>query len=307
MQTNFYYPSCGKGMIHGLRWEPEGKPCAVLQIVHGIAEHAGRYDEFAVFMAQQGFLVVAQDHMGHGGSIGSESVLGYFDGGWLKAVADTHRLMSYTKMEQPDIPYFMLGHAMGSYLVRTLLIKYPKAELDGVILSGTGWLHRGVLNTGIATASVLCRTEGETSTSKMLNGMLFGNYNRKVEHKRTDFDWLTRDNQMVDAYLADPLCGFSATVGLIRDMLLAMRFNQEPENLRRMRKDLPLLLVSGNDDPVGGYGEGVKKTKQALLKAGMRSVDMRLFPLCRHEILNEINSDEIYHYLLGWLRQQNEQ
>lgn len=300
MRTDFYFPSYGKGMIHGCRWEPEGKPRAVLQIVHGIAEYAARYDEFATFMTQQGFLVVAEDHMGHGESIGGGAT-GYFEGGWFKAVADTHRLLSYTRMEYPDIPYVLFGHSMGSFMVRTFLTKYPKSGISAAIICGTAWMHRGIINSGLAAAKLACKAEGAEKPNKMLNNMMFGNYNRKVEHKRTAFDWLTRDAAIVDAYIADPLCGFTITAGLARDMLTGMRYNQEQENLAKMRKNLPVLFIAGSDDPVGNYGEGVTRTYKEFIKAGMEQVDIRLYPLCRHEVLNEINREEIYNYILHWL------
>lgn len=304
MRTDFYYPSCGQGMIHGCRWEPEGKPRAVLQIVHGIAEHVGRYDTFATFLAKQGFLVVAQDHMGHGGSIGDQGVPGYFEGGWFKAVADCHRLLNYTRMEQPDVPYVLLGHSMGSFLVRSMLIKYPKANIDAVILSGTAWMHRGIINAGLTAARIVCKTEGDQSYSSMLNQLLFAGNNRRVEHKRTPFDWLTRDTASVDAYIADPLCGFTVTAGLVRDMMIGLRFNQEPENLLHMNKTLPVLFLSGSDDPVGDYGAGVTKSWKEFQKAGMMHAQIRLYPMCRHEALNEINKEEIFDYILNWLTQQ---
>lgn len=290
-------------MIHGCRWEPEGKPKAVLQIVHGIAEYAARYEEFATVMSQQGFLVVAEDHMGHGDSIGDGAV-GYFEGGWFKAVADTHRLLSYTRMEFPDIPYVMLGHSMGSFMVRTLLTRYPKCGISAAIICGTAWMHRGIINSGLAAATLACKAEGADKPNKMLNNMMFGSYNRRVEHKRTSFDWLTRDAAVVDEYMADPLCGFTITAGLARDMLTGMRYNQEPENLSKMRKDLPILFIAGSDDPVGNYGEGVTKTYKEFVKAGMEKVDMRLYPLCRHELLNEINRTEVYDNILSWLSKQ---
>lgn len=304
MRTDFYYPSCGQGMIHGCRWEPEGKPRAVLQIVHGIAEHVGRYDAFAAFMAQHGFLVVAEDHMGHGGSIGNHGIPGYFEGGWFKAVADCYRLLSYTRMEQPDVPYFVLGHSMGSFLVRSMLIKYPKANIDAVILSGTAWMHRGVINAGLAAAKLVCKTEGQHTYHKMLNQIIFAGNNRRVEHKRTPYDWLTRDEASVDAYIADPLCGFSVTAGLVRDMMIGLRFNQEPENLRHMKKTLPVLFLSGGDDPVSDYGEGATRAWKEFQKAGLAHAQIRLYPMCRHEVLNEINKEEVFDYILNWLSQQ---
>ena len=304
MHTDFFFPSCGAGMIHGCRWEPEGAPVAVLQIVHGVAEHVTRYDSFASFMASQGFLVVAADHMGHGGSIGNEGTCGFFDGGWFKAVADVHRLLSYTRMECPDVPYILLGHSMGSFLARSLLIKYPKCGVDAAIISGTAWMHRGIINTGIAAATLVGKRSGMKKPSKLLNDMMFGGYNRKIEHQRTDFDWLTRDQKIVDAYIADPLCGFTITAGLARDMMTGLLYIQEPEHLEKMRKDLPVLFIAGADDPVGNYGAGVKQTASEFSKAGMENVSMRLYPLCRHEVLNELNRDEVYLNILEWLKRQ---
>lgn len=304
MRTDFYFPSCGKGMIHGCRWEPQGAPVAVLQIVHGVAEHAARYDAFASYMAGKGFLVVAEDHMGHGGSVGDDCPLGVFEGGWHKAVADAHRLLSYTRMECPDVPYILLGHSMGSFMVRTMLAKYPRCGISAAILSGTAWMHRGIINSGIAAATLVAKRQGANKPSKLLDGMMFGSYNRRIEHRRTNHDWLTRDNKIVDAYVADPLCGFTITAGLAKDMLTGLLFIQEPEHLAKMRKDLPVLFIAGADDPVGGYGEGVKQTVQAFTRAGMENVTMRLYPLCRHEVLNELNRHEVYANILDWLKKQ---
>ena len=304
MRTDFYFPSCGKGMIHGSRWDPEGAPIAVLQIVHGVAEHSARYDDFATFMAQKGFLVVAEDHMGHGGSIGDDETPGCFTGGWHKAVADTHRLLSYTRMECPDVPYILLGHSMGSFMVRTLLAKYPKSGVSAAIISGTAWMHRGILNSGIATAKLVGKRNGPNKPSKLLNNLMFGGYNRRIDHQRTDFDWLTRDSQVVDAYIADPLCGFSMNAGLAREMLSGLLYIQEPDHLAQMRKDLPVYFIAGSEDPVGNYGEGVKRTAQAFVKAGMENVSVRLYPLCRHEVLNELNKEEVYENILIWLQKQ---
>ena len=304
MRTDFYYPSFGKGMIHGCRWEPQGKPLAVLQIVHGVAEYAARYEHFATFMASKGFLVVAEDHMGHGGSLGDEGTIGCFEGGWHKAVADTHRLLSYTRMEFPDVPYILLGHSMGSFMVRTLLAKYPKCGVSAAIISGTAWMHRGIINSGIAAATLVAKRQGAEKPSKLLNDMMFGSYNRKIEHRRTTHDWLTRDNKIVDAYVDDPLCGFTITAGLAKDMMTGLLYIQEPEHLNKMRKDLPVFFIAGADDPVGNYGEGVRQTAQAFVKAGMENVSMRIYPLCRHEVLNELNREEVYDNILDWLRKQ---
>ncbi len=301
MRTEFFYPSAGKGSIHGCRWEPEGKPVAVVQIVHGIAEHIGRYSDFAEFLTRHGILVVAEDHMGHGGSVGEEDTLGYFSGGWFKAVQDSYRLLRNTRMEYPEVPYILLGHSMGSFMARTLIAKYPGCGISGVILSGTGWIHMALVNTATAACTLVGKRNGFDKSNAMLESMAFGGYNNRIEHKRTDHDWLTRDPKVVDAYLADPLCGFTPTAGLLRDMMSGLRYNQDPSHLARMRKDLPVLFISGSEDPVGDYGKGVKKSAEAFRMAGMEDVEVKLYPLGRHELLNEINKEEVYNYLLKWV------
>ncbi len=304
MRTDFYYPSCGAGIIHGCRWQPEGEPVAVLQIVHGVAEHVARYDEFATFLAKKGFLVVAEDHMGHGGSIGDEGKPGCFTGGWHKAVADSHRLLEYTRKECPNVPYILLGHSMGSFMVRTMLAKYPQSGVDAAIISGTAWMPGAVLNAGIVAATLVGKRQGMDVPSKFLNDMMFGSYNNKIEHKRTTHDWLTRDQKIVDAYVADPLCGFTITAGLAKDMLTGLKYIQHRDHLANMQKDLPVFFIAGAEDPVGNYGAGVKQAAEAFRKADMENVSVRLYPLCRHEVLNELNKEEVYANILDWLKDQ---
>ena len=301
MRTDFYYDSAGAGRIHACRWTPPGEVRGVVQIVHGIAEHVERYGDFAEFLNVRGFLVVAEDHMGHGGSIGKTGSQGYFDGGWDAAVRDTVHLTRQTMEEFPDVPYFLLGHSMGSFLTRTVMIRCPELKLSGVILSGTGWQPIPKLKAGRLTAAAVAKKTGERNPSEKLQGLVFGGYNRRVEHRRTEFDWLSRDSQQVDRYIADPLCGFVASAGLIRDMLGGMAYNEKKEHLERMNRKLPVFFVAGSDDPVGSYGEGVKRSAKAFREAGMERVGVKLFPLCRHEILNEINRAEVYETLMRWI------
>ncbi len=304
MRKEFFYPSAGGGTIHGCRWVPEGEPRAVVQIVHGIAEHIFRYEAFAEFLNSQGILVVAEDHMGHGGSIRAGDTPGYFVGGWFRAVQDTYRLMRSTKIDYPGLPYILLGHSMGSFMVRTLIAKYPDHGAAGVIISGTGWIHRGLINTAHAACTLAGRKNGFRQSNDTLYNLVFGGYNKRVEHKRTDFDWLTRDSRVVDKYNADPLCGFAVSVGLLRDMMTGLRYIQEPAHLEKMNKQTPILFVAGGDDPVGNYGKGVRQAVAKFQKAGMEDVTVRIYPMCRHEILNEINKDEVYRFLLEWIEKQ---
>ncbi len=301
MKTDFFYESCGAGTIRACRWTPEGAPKAVFQIIHGIAEHIDRYDEFAAYLTAQGFAVVAEDHMGHGKSIGKSGTAGYFSGGWMAAVADSYRLLQLTRAQYPGLPYVLLGHSMGSFLARTLLELHPDAGLSAAIICGTGWQPEPLLRVGLAACRLVCRRRGEAYPSKALERLVFGTYNQRVEHPRTGSDWLCRSNAVVDAYLRDPLCGFTPSAGLLRDMLTGISYLQKPEHLAAMNKALPVFFIAGGDDPVGHYGKGVQKSADAFRRAGMQSVRVRIYPLCRHEILNEINRKDIYRDITDWL------
>lgn len=301
MRTDFYFDSCGAGQIHCCRWSPEGEVKAVLQIVHGIAEFVERYDAFANYLNSLGYLVVAEDHMGHGKSINGEGIQGYFHGGWFSAVDDTYRLLKDTKAEYPDVPYILFGHSMGSFMARTILCKYPDSGIAAAIICGTGWQPTFALPALIKVVEGICRKTGETKPNEKLQGMVFGSYNGKVEHPRTPYDWLTRDAKIVDDYVAHPLCGFTASCGLLREMMKGIYYIQQPKNLANMRKDLPVFFIAGGDDPVGSYSKGIHQAAEAFRKAGMTDVSVRIYPLCRHEILNEINKEEIFEDVSQWV------
>ena len=303
MRYDAHFESCGAGQIHYYRWTPGEQPRAVVQIVHGIAEFAGRYDDFARCLNRLGYLVVADDHMGHGKSI-LNSIQGYFTGGWFAAVADSFRLLEMTRKEFPDLPYVLLGHSMGSFMVRTILCKYPDSGITAAILSGTGWQPRQGLPVMHALCKAECRRIGEKTPSRTLDKLIFGGYNRRVEHPKTKFDWLTRDQNVVDTYIAHPSCGFAASAGLMRDLVEGLMYIESEENLAAMDQKLPVLFIAGGDDPVGSYGKGVRRTAAEFKKAGMEQVDTKIYPLCRHEILNEINRREIYEDVSRWMQKQ---
>ena len=304
MRKDIFYPSCGAGQIHGSCWEPQGEVKAVVQIVHGIAEHVLRYDHFAAFLADNGILVVAEDHMGHGGSIAGGSKKGCFAGGWFAAVEDTYRLLQDTRAAYPNVPYILLGHSMGSFMARTILAKYPDSGIAAAVISGTAWMPGAVISAGQGMAKLICALQDEQKPNKMLQGMMFGGYNKRVEHQRTEYDWLTRDDAIVDAYVADPLCGFITSAGLLRDMLTGLGYIQKESSLSSMEKSLPILFIAGGDDPVGGYGEGVRSAGEAFQKAGMTDVTVKIYPLCRHEVLNEINKEDVYADVLSFIKEK---
>lgn len=301
MGEDFWYASQGMGKIHGHRWLPQGEPKAVLQIVHGIAEFVERYDEFARYLTGLGYVVVAEDHMGHGQSINGGGIRGYFHGGWFTAVEDTYRLLQDTKAQYPNVPYVLFGHSMGSFMARTILCRYPDSGISAAIICGTGWQPAFALPALCKTLELVCSRGDETKPNQTLQNLVFGSYNRKVEHPRTPYDWLSRDADIVDAYIAHPLCGFTASAGLLRDLVQGIHFVEQPNHLAAMRKNLPVFFIAGGDDPVGNYGKGVQKTAEAFRKAGLTDVSVRIYPLCRHEILNEINRQEIFEDISQWL------
>lgn len=300
MRTDFWYDSKGAGKIHGCRWSPEGEPKAVVQILHGIAEFVERYDDFANFLTQHGFLVVAEDHMGHGQSINGGGIQGYFHGGWFTAVGDSLQLMADIKAEYPHLPYILFGHSMGSFMARTILCKYPQCGLSAAVICGTGWQPAFALPALIKVMDGICK-KNETKPSESLQKLIFGSYNHKVEHPRTEYDWLTRDAKIVDEYIAHPLCGFTASAGLLRDMIKGIHFIEQKENLKNMNKQLPVFFIAGGDDPVGSYGKGVYTAAEEFKKAGMEDVSIRIYPMGRHEILNEINRKDVYQDVLHWI------
>lgn len=296
----FYLQSNGGGRLHCALWRPAGTPRAVVQIIHGIAEHIGRYDDFATFLTENGFVVVADDHMGHGLSVAQGEPMGYFNGGWTVAVSDEKLLHDHTKALYPDVPYYILGHSMGSFLLRTYLYTYPDA-LDAAIISGTGWEAPMKVKAGLAVCDLEAKRCSETKTSALVTKLMFGSYNKGIEPVRTKDDWICSDPAVVDKYAADPLCGFDATIGLARDLLTGITMNENRENLLKMNKLLPILFVSGAKDPVGSMAKGVLRCIDAFKRAGMRKITIKIYPEGRHEMLNEVNKAEVYEDILTWL------
>ena len=297
-----FLSSDGVTALHTMEWTGAA-PRAILQLVHGVSEHISRYDDFARFLAAQGFVVVGHDHLGHGASVAQGDTPIFFreENGWDKAVDDVYALSRLTRGKYPALPYFLLGHSMGSFLTRTLLIRYPDAA-DGAILMGTGWNSEIAITGGRLVTTVLGALQGKRATSKFVTDLAFGGYSKAFAPNRTGFDWVAAEEASVDRYIADPLCGQDATIGLFHDMLGGFRFNQKAKNVQKMRKNAPILLISGGDDPVGAMGKGVEQTRDAFLAAGMQQVSTILYPGLRHEILNETaHRQTVYGDLLHWL------
>ena len=304
-QDFYFQSSAGRTSIHALKCVPDSKPRAVVQIAHGIAEHIERYRPFMEFLADNGYVVAGNDHLGHGKSIRVPEEQGFFaeKDGWWRVVDDMDKLHDIMSKEYPELPYVLFGHSMGSFLTRTYLIKHPN-KYDGVILSGTGHQSPALVLGGNAAASVMAKLNGTMGDGTKLDALAFGSYLSKIENPRTKFDWLSRDAEQVDKYIADPLCGFVGKIGLYRDMMQGIKFITDKKNIAQMNKEKPVYFMSGDGDPVGDYGKGVERAYKAFCDAGLHDVFMRLYPGGRHEMLNETNKEQVYQDILNWLNEK---
>ena len=282
-KKEFYYPSTdGKTQIHAIRWEPEGEPKAILQIIHGMVEFIDRYNDFAAYLADHGYLVTGEDHLGHGASVQSDEYHGYFGkegNAWV--IADIHRLREMMQKEFPDVPYLMMGHSMGSFLIRQYITEngadYAKG-LSGVIIMGTGWQPAAVLSAGKTVA-------------KMLG----------INKPRTISDWLTKDEKIVDWYRKQPWCTFHFTPNAYYHMFSGMQKAHDIERMKKLPEGLRILITSGAEDPVGAWGEGVRKTFMVYSDNTKCDVSIRIYDDDRHEILNETDKEQVYADMLEFL------
>lgn len=306
-KEEFYFDSREQGQkIHAVKWIPDvEKPFCILQIVHGMAEHIERYDEFARFLAEKGILVVGEDHLGHGKSVKEGGTYGYFcehDAANV-LVRDVHRLKKIMQEQYPGVIYLILGHSMGSFILRNYLFRYGTG-VEGAIIVGTGAQSRGTLfaaRTLTAIQKVFC---GSKHVSKLLDKAAFGNYNKRFEPSRTKFDWLSREESNVDRYIADPMCGFIFTVNGFATLFKLIYNCSDTEKLNNIPKNLPIMLIAGADDPVGNYGRSIEKVYKSYLECGISNVQMKLYENDRHELLNETDREQVYGDIYRWILQR---
>ena len=305
-KNEFYYLSAdGKTQIHAVEWIPDEKPKAILQIAHGVTEYILRYEQFAEYLVEKGIMVVGNDHLGHGKSIAKDSEPMYFGptGSWKWAVEDMYTCTKMIKEKYPEIPYYMLGFSLGSFLLRTYLIEYPKA-IDAAIIMGTGETSPVQIALAKFIANKEAKKVGENHTSPMIKKLTFDTYNKFFAPNRTDYDWLCSDNEGLDEYIADTMRGGNLSAGLFREMLSGMKFTSEIKNLKKMNLDTPILFISGDEDPVGEKGKGVIKAYHKFQNIGMKDVEIKLYPKLRHDILHEKCKKEIYEYVYNWIEKK---
>lgn len=293
----------GVHKLHVVIWEPQTQIKAILQISHGMIEMIERYDDFAGFLNTKGILVIGNDHLGHGQTADSEEDFGYFCPKKMSAtvVADLHSVTEYAKKKYPNVPYFLLGHSMGSFMARRYLMTYGE-ELTGTIIMGTGRKPEHVLLAGKIVSSIIQIIKGPRYHSQFLRKSAFGTFNDKIPNKRTESDWLTKDEKIVDFCLGNKYCNFTFTINGYKTLFDVLGFIQKKENIAQIPKELPIFMVAGDADPVGDYGQGVQKVFETYKQAGIEDIAIKLYEGDRHEILNELDKESVYIDIYKWMQ-----
>ncbi len=309
MKQEFYYKSADNiTQVHVIKWVPEGKIRGILQVSHGMLEHIERYDEFASFMSANGILVAGNDHLGHGSSLISEQNRGFFseNEGNKTILSDIHNLRCLLREEYKEIPYFLLGHSMGSFLVRQYITLYGKS-IDGVIIVGTGQQPYALVKMGLMLTKLISLFKGNRYRSKLVNYLAIGSYNNHFKPNRTAVDWLSRDEKVVDAYIRDKRIDFIFTLNAYTNMFAGMLELYDSKKLDKIPKDLPVLFLSGEKDPVGNFGKDIVKVYQQYKKVGILDVSYKLYKENRHEILNEFDKEIVYNEIIKWVIDRREE
>lgn len=302
-RNEFYYPSAdGKTKIHAVEWLPDGKPKAILQIAHGVTEYILRYEEFAKFLTEKGIAVVGNDHIGHGTSIAECAERMYFgpEGSWDWVVEDMKKCLEITKNKFPNTPYCLLGFSLGSFLARTYLTKYP-GTLNGAIIMGSGQLPPFQISIAKFMVNNEAKKVGEDHTSPTIQKLSYETYNKYFAPNRTKYDWLCASTTSLDEYIKDTMRGEDFTAGLFRELLNGMAFTAKQSNIKKIDKNMPILFLSGDKDPVGEQGKGVIKAYDCFKKAGIKDVNMKLYPGLRHDILREDCRQDIFEDIYNWM------
>lgn len=287
--------------VYARCWMPEN-PKAVVQIAHGMAEHGERYEDFAKYLCEKDIAVFINDHVGHGKSVKSDKDLGYFgeSGGWDAFVEDEKTFTELIKSEFPGLPVVFFGHSMGSFIAREYIRRYGKDErIKAAVFCGTSGKNPASA-IAITLAGTIAKAKGSRHKSEFINKMAFGPYNAKCE-KRTPFDWLSTDTAQVDKYIADKYCGYLFTAAGYKDLFTILTKVSGKDWFEAVNPDLPLLIISGEDDPVGAYGKGIKQVYNDLKAANKKDVTLKLYAGMRHEILNEVENKIVYEDIAAWV------
>lgn len=299
-QEVFFYKGADGKLIHSYCWEAEHGARAIVQISHGMAEHATRYSRLAEWLSDRGYAVYAEDCRGHGKTAGIADEIGYIGkDGFNTIVEDKHILTCHIKEKHPGLPVFMLGHSFGSFIMQDYITKYGY-EAAGVILSGSA-MNDGIdVRAGLIIASIM-KLFGEKRRNAFIDSLMFGSFNRRLQDPTSKFDWLSRDSREVALYDSDNLCGGIFTTNFFYELLKSFTRQYGKDKTSGIPKKLPICIISGSDDPVGGYGKLVTKLHKLYMDVGIEDLTLKLYEGGRHEMLNEINRDEVFQYITDWL------
>lgn len=306
-KEKFYYLSEDKKTnIKAVKYLPDdGKFDAIFQIIHGMCEFIDRYDNFAEFLCSKGFMVVGNDILGHGESVDDKENWGYFvddiDMSHKVVLKDAHNLTEMIKKEYPDKPYFLLGHSMGSFYCQYYMENYGN-ELNGAIVMGTGRQAPPTLLSGKKLCQVIASRKGWHYRSKLINDMALGSYNKKWEPSRTHCEWLTKDEKICEWYHKEPRCQFVFTVNGYYALFSVIQECINKQKLKKIPQELPILFVSGADDPVGDFSKSVNQVYEQYKALGLHDVSLKLYPNDRHELLNETDKADVYNDIYSWLK-----
>lgn len=301
-EQGYFRSSSGNADIKYYIYKPR-KNCikGIIQIAHGMCQYMLRYKDCVTYFVLKGFIVCGHDHLGHGGSVKSIQSLGYIakEEGYVYLVKDMYSLTCSMKEKYTDLSYFILGHSMGSLMARSYITHYREA-IDGVILTGTV-AKNPLINVGIGIARIEKYFLGGRHRSKFLEVLAFGRYYSHCEDKQTHFEWMSRNRDMIKAYLEDPYCHFVFTTSGFEDLFQLLKRVSGTEWAKKVPADLPIILLSGMRDPVGNYGKGVKKIAMLLKQTNHQQVKLKLYTKARHELLAELNREEVYNDIYKWL------
>lgn len=306
--SNFTFKGEEDTDIYVYKYEPIEKENinGIVQISHGMSEEAGRYKKFANYLTDNGYIVYINDHRGHGKSaenINRIGILAQKDGIHC-IVKDLNKLTKIIKTENNGLPIFLFSHSMGSFAAQKYIIDYSE-DIDGVILSGTNGLHGIEVDLGFLVAKVMSKIQGREKKAYLIDKLAFGGFNKKFKPNKSEFDWLSRDFKEVEKYIENEYCGVVFSNGYFYDLFKLFKEIRNINNLKKINSKLPIYIFAGDKDPVGKFGKGITKLYENYKKVGIENVEFKLYSGGRHEMLNEINKDEVINDTINWIKQNN--
>lgn len=292
-----------KHALHGVLWATDEKPKAILQITHGMTEHIYRYKEFANKLCSHGIAVAGFDLRGHGKNLSKTGCATFGEKGWNDSLNDIQVFSDFLRNKYPACPHYILGFSLGSFLVREYLNKYDH-NFDGAIIAGTGHQPSAVLSIMMAIVNSQIKSEGFNNTTPLVKQLSFETYNSKFKPNNTDFDWLCSDENELQKYILDNLCADSISSGLFWQLLSSMKYTGSKAAYQNWKKDMPILLLSGDKDPVGDFGKGIRRVATAMKKSCISNVNVHLLNDARHDIFHEVHSgcaEKVTQLITNWI------